>query len=146
MLAEPHTVPLQDFLRAVVEHLSMIGSGRAPRFAVGTPRGIQQHDFRPVRPHLFQAPARSIDPPRDSLGGLRNRADLSWSSPSCAHYARQPSTKIELVSIDDPPKDFQLTGGTLSLRERNGPAVWENLRMKVDDLAAAIKQLKGYGQ
>jgi len=48
MLAEPHTVPLQDFLRAVVEHLSMIGSGRAPRFAVGTPRGIQQHDFRPV--------------------------------------------------------------------------------------------------
>jgi hypothetical protein len=39
-----------------------------------------------------------------------------------------------------------VTGNTLSLCERNGPAVWENLRMKVDDLAAAIKQLKGYGQ
>jgi hypothetical protein len=24
------------------------------------------------------------------------------------------------VSIDDPPKDFHLTGSTLSLRERNG--------------------------
>ena len=65
------------------------------------------------------------------------------------HYqlygARRPSTKIEQVSIDDPPKDFHLTGNTLSLRERYGPGVWENLRMKVDDLAAAIKQLKGYG-
>ena len=60
--------------------------------------------------------------------------------------ARQPSTKIEPVSIDDPPKDFHLKESSLSLRERNGPAVWENLRMKVDDLFAAIKQLKSYGQ
>jgi hypothetical protein len=49
------------------------------------------------------------------------------------------------VSIDDPPKDFHLAGNNLTLRECNGPAVWENLRMKVDDLTAAIKQLKGYG-
>jgi hypothetical protein len=46
--AEPHTVPLQDFFRAVIEHLGVFSSWRAPRFAVGTPRGIQQHDFRSV--------------------------------------------------------------------------------------------------
>jgi hypothetical protein len=66
------------------------------------------------------------------------------------HYqlygAQQPSTKIEPVSIEDPPKDFHLIGNTLSLRERNGSAVWENLRMKVDDLIAATKQLRSYGQ
>jgi stearoyl-CoA desaturase (delta-9 desaturase) len=70
-----------------------------------------------------------------------------WFGQHCQLYgARRPSTKIEPVSIDDPTKDFHVTGNTLSLCERDGPAVWENLRMKVDDLAAAIKQLKGYGQ
>jgi hypothetical protein len=64
------------------------------------------------------------------------------------HYqlygARRPSMKIEPVSIGSPTKDFHLHNGELTLRDRNGPAVWENLRIKLDDMKAAIKQLQGY--
>src|SRR5262249_53509239 len=60
--------------------------------------------------------------------------------------ARRPSTKIEPVTIDNPTKDFDLKAGTLSLRERYGSAVWENLRVKLDELPAVIRDLKGYGK
>jgi hypothetical protein len=56
--------------------------------------------------------------------------------------ARRPSTKIEPVNITDPPKDFVVAGNVLTLRERNRPVVWENLRIKVDELPKAIEQLK----
>ncbi len=56
--------------------------------------------------------------------------------------ARRPSTKIEPVSIDDPAKDFELNGNTLTLRERYGNVVWENLRMKFDGLPGVIAELK----
>jgi hypothetical protein len=46
------------------------------------------------------------------------------------------------VNITDPPKDFVVAGNVLTLRERNRPVVWENLRIKVDELPKAIEQLK----
>jgi hypothetical protein len=33
---------------------------------------------------------------------------------------------------------------TLTLRERYGTVVWENLRVKFDELVAIIRDLKGY--
>jgi hypothetical protein len=60
--------------------------------------------------------------------------------------ARRPSTMIEPVTIDNPTKDFDLKDDTLTLRERNGSAVWENLRVKLDELPAVIENLKGYGK
>jgi glycyl-tRNA synthetase (class II) len=50
------------------------------------------------------------------------------------------------VTIDNPTKDFDLKDDTLTLRERNGSAVWENLRVKFDELPAIIEDLKGYGK
>jgi hypothetical protein len=60
--------------------------------------------------------------------------------------ARRPSTKIEPVTLDDPPKDFELTNGALMLRERHGGAVYENLRVKLDEVPAIIRSLKGFGK
>jgi hypothetical protein len=60
--------------------------------------------------------------------------------------ARRPSTKIEPVTIDNPTKDFEITNGMLTLRERNGSAVYENLRVKLDELPAVIRELKGLGK
>jgi hypothetical protein len=60
--------------------------------------------------------------------------------------ARRPSTKIEPVTIDNPTKDFDLKDSSLTLRERYGSAVWENLRVKFDELPAVIRDLKGYGR
>jgi hypothetical protein len=60
--------------------------------------------------------------------------------------ARRPSTKIEPVTIDNPTKDFDLSDGSLTLRERNGSAVWENLRVKFDELPKVISDLKSYGK
>jgi hypothetical protein len=60
--------------------------------------------------------------------------------------ARRPSTKIEPVSIDNPTKDFDITDRALTLRERNGSAVYENLRVKLDELPAVIQELKGLGK
>jgi hypothetical protein len=76
---------------------------------------------------------------------------LKWYSIWLAQHmqlygARRPSTKIEPLTINDPPKDFDLRDGTLTLRERNGSAVWENLRVKFDALSAVIRDLKGYGK
>jgi hypothetical protein len=59
--------------------------------------------------------------------------------------ARRPSTKIEPVTIDNPAKDFDLKDNTLTLRERYGSAVWENLRVKSADLPAIIRDLKSLG-
>jgi hypothetical protein len=53
---------------------------------------------------------------------------------------------IEPVTIDNPTKDFDLKDDTLTLRERYGSAVWENLRVKFDELPAIIEDLKGYGK
>jgi hypothetical protein len=60
--------------------------------------------------------------------------------------ARRPSTKIEPVTIDNPAKDFDLKDNTLTLRERYGSVVWENLRVKFADLPAVIRDLKGLGR
>jgi hypothetical protein len=61
--------------------------------------------------------------------------------------ARRPSTKIEPLSLDNPPKDFELTSGNaLIMRERNGGAIFENLRVKFDELPEKIKELKNYGK
>jgi hypothetical protein len=56
--------------------------------------------------------------------------------------ARRPSTKIEPVSLTEPPKDFVITGNTLTLRERERQVIWENLRIKYDELPKVIEQLK----
>ena len=60
--------------------------------------------------------------------------------------ARRPSTKIEPLSLDNPTKDFDITNGTLTMRERYGSAVYENLRVKLDELDAIIRGLKSYGK
>jgi hypothetical protein len=59
--------------------------------------------------------------------------------------ARRPSTKVERMNIDNPTMDFDLKDNRLSLRERYGSVVWENLRVKFADLPAIIRDLKGYG-
>ena len=59
---------------------------------------------------------------------------------------RHPSTKVEPVNIDNPAKDFNLQDDTLTLRERYGNVVWENLRVKLADLPAVIRDLKGLGK
>jgi hypothetical protein len=46
------------------------------------------------------------------------------------------------VNITDPPKDFVVTGNVLMLRERSQAVVWENLRIKLDELPKVIEQLK----
>jgi hypothetical protein len=76
---------------------------------------------------------------------------LKWYCIWLAHRmqlygARRPSTSIEPVTIDNPTKDFDLKDDTLTLRERYGSAVWENLRVKFDELPAIIEDLKGYGK
>jgi hypothetical protein len=60
--------------------------------------------------------------------------------------ARRPSTTIEPVTLDDPAKDFEIQGNTLTLRERNRHVVWENLRVKFGQLPAVIAQLKATGR
>jgi hypothetical protein len=60
--------------------------------------------------------------------------------------ARRPSTKIEMLALDDPPKDFEITNDTLTMRERLGSAIYENLRVRFDELPDKIKQLKEYGR
>jgi hypothetical protein len=60
--------------------------------------------------------------------------------------ARRPSTKIEPLSLDNPTKDFDNTNGTLTMRERDGSAIYENLRVKLDELPAIIRELKSYGK
>ena len=60
--------------------------------------------------------------------------------------ARRPSTKIEPLSLDNPTKDFDITNGTLTMRERYGSAVYEDLRVKLDELAPIIRGLKSYGK
>jgi hypothetical protein len=59
---------------------------------------------------------------------------------------RHPSTKVEPMSIDNPAKDFNLQDDTLTLRERYGNVVWENLRVKLADLSEVIHDLKGLGR
>jgi hypothetical protein len=60
--------------------------------------------------------------------------------------ARRPSTKVEPVTIDNPAKDFDLKNNTLTLRERYGGVIWENLRVKFADLPAVIRDLKSLGR
>jgi hypothetical protein len=60
--------------------------------------------------------------------------------------ARRPSTKMEPLSLDNPLKDFDISNGTLTMRERYGSTVYENLRGKLDELPAIIRELKSYGK
>jgi hypothetical protein len=85
------------------------------------------------------------------MGGASPDEILKWYCVWLAQHmqlygARRPSTKIEPVSIDNPTKDFDLKGGALTLCERSGSAIWENLRVKLGELPAVITNLKGYGQ
>ena len=57
--------------------------------------------------------------------------------------ARRPSARIEPVTLDNPTKDFHLINNSLTLRERNGSAVFDNLRVKLDELPEVVRALKG---
>lgn len=102
-----------------------------------------RHAYSETRNDPAAAHAEMLDATRDDI--------LKWYCVWLAqrmklYGARRPSTKIEPVTIDNPTKDFDLKDDTLMLHERYGSAVWENLRVKLDELPAVIRDLKGYGK
>jgi hypothetical protein len=108
-----------------------------------TPGHAQDHGTKMM---LLDAARRAYEETRNDAAAAH--AEMSNASPEdiltwyCVwlaqhmqlYGARRPSTKIEPVTIDDPTKDFDLKEGVLTLRERSGSAVWENLRVKLDEL------------
>jgi hypothetical protein len=85
------------------------------------------------------------------MGGASDKQILTWYCTWIAQRmpmfgARRPSTKIEPVTLEDPAKDFHIESNTLTLRERHGNVVWENLRVKFDKLPAVIADLKATGR